>query len=130
MLQGITEASASISFSEMAQKQSELARVLLKDPAVDTISSYIGVDRTNSTLNSGRMLINLVDKGKRDVDALGVIRRLQPQLARVTGITMYMQPVQDLTIDVCVSRTQYQLSAVDPNAAELSTQVGRLVSRL
>jgi len=129
VIQGITEAPAAISFSEMAQKQSELARVLLKDPAVDTISSYIGVDGTNTTLNSGRMLINLVDKSKR-VDALGVIRRLQPQLARVTGITMYMQPVQDLTIDARVSRTQYQLSAEDPNAAELSTQVGRLVSRL
>ena len=130
VIQGITEAPAAISFTEMAQKQSELARVLLKDPAVDTISSYIGVDGTNTTLNSGRMLINLVDKGKRDVDAVGLIRRLQPQLAHVTGITMYMQPVQDLTIDARVSRTQYQLSAEDPNAAELSTQVGRLVSRL
>ncbi|HWM65604.1 MAG TPA: efflux RND transporter permease subunit [Steroidobacteraceae bacterium] len=130
VIQGITEAPAAISFSQMAQKQSELARVLLKDPAVDTISSYIGVDGTNTTLNSGRMLINLVDKGKRDVDAVALIRRLQPQLARVTGITMYMQPVQDLTIDARVSRTQYQLSAEDPNAAELSTQVGRLVARL
>jgi multidrug efflux pump len=130
VIQGITEAPAATSFSEMARKQSELARVLLKDPAVDTISSYIGVDGTNTTLNSGRMLINLVDKDKRDVDALGVIRRLQPQLAHVTGITMYMQPVQDLTIDARVSRTQYQLSAEDPDASELSTQVGRLVSRL
>jgi multidrug efflux pump len=130
VIQGITEAPATISFSEMAQKQSDLARVLLQDPAVDSISSYIGVDGTNSTLNSGRMLINMVDKSKRDVDAVGLIRRLQPQLARVTGITMYMQPVQDLTIDARVSRTQYQLSAVDPNAVELSRQVGRLVSRL
>jgi multidrug efflux pump len=130
VIQGITEASPTISFSEMAQKQSELARVLLQDPAVDTISSYIGVDGTNTTLNSGRMLINLVDKSKRDVDAVGLIRRLQPRLARVTGITMYMQPVQDLTIDARVSRTQYQLSAEDPNTAELSIQVGRLVARL
>jgi len=76
----------------MAQKQSELARVLLKDPAVDTISSYIGVDGTNTTLNSGRMLINLVDKGKRDVDAVALIRRLQPQLARVTGLRCTCSP--------------------------------------
>jgi multidrug efflux pump len=130
VIQGITEAPAEISFSDMARKQSALARVLLQDPAVESISSYIGVDGTNTTLNSGRMLVNLVAKGSRDVDALGLIRRLQPKLARIDGITMYMQPVQDLTIDARVSRTQYQLSAEDPNAAELSTWVGRLVSRL
>jgi multidrug efflux pump len=130
VIQGITEAPAAISFAQMTQRQSALARVLLQDPAVDTISSYIGVDGTNTTLNSGRMLINLADKGKRDVDAVGLIRRLQPKLARIPGITMYMQPVRDLTIDARVSRTQYQLSAQDPNAAELSTQVGRLVTRL
>ncbi|HUI62027.1 MAG TPA: MdtB/MuxB family multidrug efflux RND transporter permease subunit [Steroidobacteraceae bacterium] len=130
VVQGITQAPASISFSQMARRQSALARVILQDPAVDSISSYIGVDGTNTTLNSGRMLINLVDKGHRDVDAVGLIRRLQAKLARVTGITLYMQPVQDLTIDARVSRTQYQLSAVDPNAAELSTWVGKLVARL
>jgi multidrug efflux pump len=130
VIQGITEAPASVSFSEMAQRQSALARVLLQDPAVDSISSYIGVDGTNATLNSGRMLINLAAKDSRDVDAAGLIRRLQPKLAQVMGITMYMQPVQDLTIDARVSRTQYRLSAEDSNAAELSSWVGKLVTKL
>jgi len=130
VLQGITQAPASISFSQMAERQSALARVILQDPAVESISSYIGVDGTNTTLNSGRMLINLLDKGKRDVDAAGLIRRLQHKLAQVPGITLYMQPVQDLTIDARVSRTQYQLSVVDPNPAELSDWVGKLVTRL
>ncbi len=130
LLQAITQAPASVSFSEMSQRQSALARVLLQDPAVDSISSYIGVDGTNTTLNSGRMLINLVAKGSRNVDALGAIRRLEPKIAAVQGITMYLQPVQDLTIDARVSRTQYQLSAVDPNPVELSTWTGRLVARL
>ena len=130
VIQGITEAPPSISFSEMAQRQRALAGLLLQDPAVDSISSYIGVDGTNTTLNSGRMLVNLVPKGSRDVDAVGLIRRLQPKLAQVMGITMYMQPVQDLTIDARVSRTQYQLSAEDPNANELSLWIGKLVAKL
>ena len=130
VIQAITQAPPAVSFAQMSQLQSQLARVILQDPAVDSISSYIGVDGTNTTLNSGRMLINLVAKSDRTVDASGLIRRLQPKVARVEGITLYMQPVQDLTIDTTVSRTQYQLTAVDPNSAELSRWVGRLVSRL
>ncbi|HET9389693.1 MAG TPA: MdtB/MuxB family multidrug efflux RND transporter permease subunit [Steroidobacteraceae bacterium] len=130
VIQAITQAPPAVSFAQMSQLQSQLARVILQDPAVDSISSYIGVDGTNTTLNSGRMLINLVAKSDRNVDASALIRRLQPKVARVEGITLYMQPVQDLTIDTTVSRTQYQLTAVDPNSVELSTWVGRLVSRL
>jgi multidrug efflux pump len=129
-IQGITEAPQSISFAAMADRQRALAEVLLKDPAVQSVSSFIGVDGVNTTLNSGRMMINLVPKSDRDLDASGVIRRLQPELAKVSGITMYMQPVQDLTIDARVSRTQFQLSAEDPDMNELSTWVRKLVSRM
>jgi multidrug efflux pump len=130
VLQGITQAPQSISFAAMAERQRGLAEVMLKDPAVRSISSFIGVDGVNTTLNSGRLLVNLAPKNERDVDASGVIRRLQPQLARVSGITTYLQPVQDLTIDARVSRTQYALSAEDPDANELSLWVNRLVARL
>jgi len=130
VIQGITEAPQSISFAAMAERQRALAQVVLKDPAVTSISSFIGVDGVNSTLNSGRMLINLAPKSARNLDASGVIRRLQPLLAGISGITMYMQPVQDLTIDARVSRTQYELSAEDPDITELSTWVHRLVARL
>jgi len=110
LIQGITEAPQSVSFAAMAQRQEALAAVLLKDPAVESVSSFIGVDGVNTTLNSGRLLINMVPKSARSLDATGVIRRLQPQLASVAGITVYMQPVQDLTIDARVSRTLYALS--------------------
>jgi multidrug efflux pump len=130
VLQAITQAPPAISFAQMSQLQRQLAQVILQDPAVDSISSYIGVDGTNTTLNSGRMLINLVPKSDRNVDATGLIRRLEPKVAHVDGITLYLQPVQDLTIDTTVSRTQYQLTAEDPNSAELSTWIGRLVSKL
>src|SRR5439155_64727 len=115
LIQGITEAPQSVSFAAMAQRQEALARVLLQDPAVESVSSFIGVDGVNTTLNSGRLLINMVPKSARSLDAAGVIRRLQPPLAGVDGITVYMQPVQDLTIDARVSRTLYALSAEDPD---------------
>jgi multidrug efflux pump len=114
----------------MAQRQQALARVVLEDPAVESLSSFIGVDGTNVTLNSGRMLINLKPLNARGVNAMEVIRRLQLKLAQVEGISLYMQPVQDLTIEDRVSRTQYQISVEDADPKELSVWVPRLVERL
>ncbi|MGZ5143632.1 MAG: MdtB/MuxB family multidrug efflux RND transporter permease subunit [Burkholderiales bacterium] len=130
VIQGITEAPQSISFSAMAERQQALARVVLEDPAVASLSSFIGVDGINTTLNSGRMLINLKPLESRDARAVDVIRRLQSRIAHVDGITLYMQPVQDLTIETRVSRTQYQLTLESANPDELSTWVPRLVDRL
>ncbi|TLZ35893.1 MAG: MdtB/MuxB family multidrug efflux RND transporter permease subunit [Gammaproteobacteria bacterium] len=130
LIQGITEAPQSVSFAAMAQRQEALAQALLEDPSVESVSSFIGVDGVNTTLNSGRLLISLVPKGERSLDASGVIRRLQPRLALVPGITVYMQPVQDLTIDARVSRTLYALSAEDPDMNELSVWVKKLVARM
>jgi multidrug efflux pump len=130
MIIGISEAPQSISFSAMAERQQALAKLILQDPAVESLSSFIGVDGTNVTLNSGRMMINLIPKNKRNLDASGVIRRLQKRLAAAEGITLYMQPVQDLTIEDKVSRTQYQftLECADPD--ELGLWTGRLVDRI
>ena len=129
-IQGITEAPQTISFAAMAERQQALADAVLADPAVESLSSFIGVDGANATLNSGRMLINLKPKAARDTDVVGVIRRLQPRLAEVSGISMYMQPVQDLTIEDRVSRTQYQFSVQDANPDELGEWTTKLVSRL
>jgi multidrug efflux pump len=129
-IQGISEASPQVSFAAMAERQQALARVILQDPAVESLSSFIGVDGTNTTLNSGRMLINLKPLAKRHASAAEVIRRLQRKLADVEGISLYMQSVQDLTIEDRVSRTQYQFTVEDTNADELSTWVPRLVERL
>ncbi|MDD3355116.1 MdtB/MuxB family multidrug efflux RND transporter permease subunit [Zoogloea sp.] len=129
-IQGITEADQSISFQAMAERQQALAEVVLRDPAVAALSSFIGVDGTNATLNSGRLNIALKPLAERDATATEVIRRLQPELARVAGITLYMQPVQDLTIEDRVARTQYQFSLQSPDAAALGEWVPRLVERL
>jgi len=129
-IQGVSEASQSVSFSAMAERQQALGRVILRDPAVVSLSSYIGVDGTNSTLNSGRFLINLKPKGERTGRAIDIIRRLQPELAKVPGIALYLQPVQDLTIESAVSRTQYQFSVESANAADLETWAPRLVEKL
>jgi len=137
-IQGITEAQQSISFGAMAERQQEMARIVLQDPAVESLSSYIGVDGTNSTLNSGRMLINLkpfaslnnAGDGKRSIRASDVIRRLQGSVDKVVGVSMYMQPVQDLTIETRVSRTQYQFSVEDANPEELAQWVPRIVEKL
>jgi len=130
LIQGISEAPQSISFPAMAERQQALARAVLEDPAVESLSSYIGVDGINVTLNSGRMLINLKPLAARDASATEVIRRLQSRLAKLEGITLYMQPVQDLTIEDRVSRTQYQFTVEDADAAELALWVPRLVEKL
>ena len=129
-IQGISEASQTISFPAMAQRQQALAAVILADPAVSSISSFIGVDGTNTTLNSGRILINLKPRQQRDATATEVIHRLQPKLAPVGGITLYMQPVQDLTVDARVSRTQYQFTLESPNSEELTTWAPRIIEGL
>jgi len=129
-IQGISEASPTISFAAMAERQQALATVILQDPAVESLSSFIGVDGNIPTLNSGRFLINLKPLSQRDGSAADVIRRLQDKLAAVEGIVLYMQPVQDLTIEDRVSRTQYQFSVEDANADELRLWVPRLVARL
>ncbi|HLH15879.1 MAG TPA: efflux RND transporter permease subunit, partial [Bryobacteraceae bacterium] len=127
---GISEAPQTVSFRAMADRQQALSDVILKDPAVESLSSFIGIDGTNTTLNSGRIQINLKPLEERKVSATEVIRRLQPALAAVQGITLYMQPVQDLTVEDRVSRTQYQYSLEDPDAKELSYWATRLVDRL
>jgi len=127
---GISEAPASVSFDAMAERQQALAKVILKDPDVASLSSFIGVDGTNITPNSGRIQINLKPRDQRSVTASDVIRRLQTQVASIEGITLYMQPVQDLTVEDRVSRTQYQYSLEDASADELSTWVPKLVAKL
>jgi multidrug efflux pump len=127
---GISEAPENVSFTSMAQRQQALAAVILKDPAVASLSSFIGVDGTNTTPNSGRIQINLKPLNQRDASASEIIRRLQPQLAKIEGMTLYMQPVQDLTVESQVSRTQYQYSMEDTDAQELSTWASKLVAQL
>ena len=129
-IQGITEAAQSISFAAMSGRQQAVAEVVLKDPAVAGLSSFIGVDGTNATLNSGRLLISLKPLGERDASASEVIRRLGPELEKVAGIKLYMQPVQDLSIEDRVSRTQYQFSLTAPDSALLSEWVPRLLEGL
>jgi multidrug efflux pump len=130
VIQGISEAAQNISFSAMAERQRALAQVILKDPAVENLSSFIGVDGINTTLNSGRILINLKPLEQRKISATEVLRRLQPELAKVEGITLYMQPVQDLTVEDRVSRTQFQYSLEDANADELNTWTAKLMEKL
>jgi multidrug efflux pump len=114
----------------MGRKQQEVAQVILKDPAVESLSSFIGVDGTNVTPNSGRIQINLKPLEERKISALEIIRRLQPEVAKVDGINLFMQPVQDLSVDNRVSRTQYQYSLEDANADELNSWAPRVVSKL
>jgi multidrug efflux pump len=127
---GISEAPQTVSFAAMAERQQALAKVILRDPAVGSLSSFIGVDGTNTTVNSGRIQINLKPLDERKISASDVIRRLQPHLAKVEGITLFMQPVQDLTVEDRVSRTQYQYSLEDPDPKELSLWAPRFVSKL
>src|SRR5207244_3396401 len=126
LIQGISDAAQNISFTAMADRQRALAQVILKDPAVESLSSFIGVDGINSTLNSGRILINLKPLKERKITASEVIRRLQPDLAKVEGITLSMQPIQDLTVEDRVSRTQFQYTLEDADASELNTWTTQL----
>lgn len=130
VIQGISQAPQSISFAEMAKRQQALAKVVLQDPAVENLSSFIGIDGTNTTLNSGRMLITLKPLGQRHTSAINIIRRLQPKLAQVAGISLFMQPVQDLTIDNRVTRTQFQYSLSSPDAAEVTQWSELLLHKL
>ena len=130
VIQGISQAPASISFTAMTKLQQELAKVILQDPAVESLSSFIGADGTNTTLNSGRMSINLKPLDQRDLSASDVIRRLNNSLAQVNGIKLYMQPVQNISVDDRVSRTQYQYTLEDPDVNELDLWTNKFVDKL
>ena len=130
VIQGVSEAAQTVSFKEMSTEQQALGKIILHDPAVESLSSFIGIDGTNATLNSGRILINLKPIDERKISASEVIRRLQPELARVPGITLYMQPVQDISVEDRVSRTQFQYTLEDPNVDELDSFAPRMVKRL
>jgi len=130
VIQGVTEGSQSISFSEMSRLQQSVTRAILKDPAVESLSSFIGIDGTNTTMNSGRVQINLKPLAQRKINASAVIRRLQQSVAGISGITLYMQPVQDLSVDDRVSRTQFQYTLEDPNADELNSWAPKMLAKL
>jgi multidrug efflux pump len=130
VIQGISQARQNISFTAMAEKQQQLGKIILQDPAVASFSSFIGADGANTTLNSGRFSINLKPLDQRDLSAADVIRRLQKSLAQVQGVTLYMQPVQNITVDDRVSRTQYQYTLEDPDINELNDWTNRFVARL
>jgi multidrug efflux pump len=127
---GISEARESISFASMSARQQELTKVILQDPDVQSLSSFIGIDGTNTTMNSGRIQINLKPLEERSASAGNIIRRLQTKLAAVEGITLYMQPVQDLTVEDRVARTQFQYSLEDADAKELDTWATKLIEKL
>jgi multidrug efflux pump len=130
LIQGISEAPQSISFQAMTERQQALVEVLLEEPAVAGVSSFVGVDGANPTLNSGRLLIQLKPHAEREQDAMALMRSLQERVARVPGIALYLQPLQDLSIGNLVSRTQYQLTLQDPDPAELAAWITPLTQRL
>jgi len=130
VIMGITDAPESISFTAMSARQRELAAAILKDKDVDSLSSFIGVDGTNTTPNSGRLQINLKSRDERNDDITAIMKRLQQEVAGVEGITLYMQPVQDLTVEDRVSRTQYQFSLEDADPVELASWTTKMVAKL
>jgi multidrug efflux pump len=130
VLLGITEAPQTVSFGAMSSRQQALARIILRDKDVESVSSFIGIDGTNSTLNSGRIQINLKDRESRKSSALEVIQRLEPQVAKVDGIQCFLQPLQDLTVEDRVSRTQYQYSLEDANTEDLALWTDKMVKKL
>jgi multidrug efflux pump len=130
VIQGITQASQSISYTDMAAKQQEVARIVLQDPAVESLSSFIGADGLNTTMNSGRVSINLKPLDQRHMSAANVIRRLQSNLKQVAGMYLFMQPVQDITVDDRISRTQYQYTLEDPDPDELNEWANKFVTEL
>ena len=129
VIMGISDAPQDISFAAMSTRQQTLAKAILKDPAVASLSSFIGIDGTNPTLNTGRIQINLKPLDERGIDASSVIRRLQPKLDQIDGISLFMQPVQDLTVETRVSRTQYQYSLEDSRPEELAIWAPRFVRK-
>jgi multidrug efflux pump len=130
VLLGISEAPQTVSFTSMAERQQKLVDILLTDPAVDNVSSFIGVDGANTTLNSGRIQINLKPLEERKISATEVIHRLQPKLAGVEGIQLFLQPLQDLTVEDRISRTEFQYSLEDPDQAELAKYTRLMVAEL
>jgi multidrug efflux pump len=130
VIQGISQAPPAISSQAMAQKQLEITKAVLADPAVESVSSFIGADGTNTTMNSGRMSINLKPLGQRNINASNLIRRLNQRVSKVEGIQLFMEPVQDITVDDRVSRTQYQYALEDPDASELNDWTNRFIARL
>jgi multidrug efflux pump len=130
LIQGVTEASQTISYSAMTQRQRQLAQAILTDPAVASVSSFIGVDGTNETVNSGRVLINLKSLDQRHESATEIIRRLNQETAGVPGVAMYLQPVQDLTLDANVSRNQYQFILASVDQASLNSWTSKLLEAL
>jgi len=130
VIQGVTSAAQSVSYVKMAQLQEQLADVIKDDPDVQSLSSFIGVDGTNNTLNSGRMLINLKPHGHRTASQAKILERLRDEARRVAGISLYLQPVQDLTIDASVSPAQYQFALEGANQADINTWTGKLVDQL
>jgi multidrug efflux pump len=130
VIQGISQAPESISFAAMSEKQQEMAKIILQDPAVENLSSFIGADGTNTTLNSGRMSINLKPLEERKISAADVIRRLEKNLKQVQGVSLYMQPVQYITVDDRVSRTLYQYTMEDPDVNELNEWTNKFVAKL
>jgi multidrug efflux pump len=130
VIQGISQGPQSISYTDMATKQQELSRIILQDPAVESLSSFIGADGINTTMNSGRISINLKPLDERHISAADVIRRLQTNLGGVQGMHLYMQPVQDITVDDRVSRTQYQYTLEDPDFNELNEWTDKFVAEL
>ena len=130
IIQGTVQAPQSVSYANMAQRQQEVASIIMKDPAVQSLTSFVGVDGTNPALNSGRLQINLKPLDQRDDRIPAVIERLQTEIARLPGVNLYLQPVQDLTIDTTVSRTQYQFTLQAGSLDSLSLWVPKLMTQL
>jgi multidrug efflux pump len=130
VIQAVSVAAQSVSFSEMVSLQNQTVRIIRQDPAVESLSSFVGIDQTNTTLNNGRVLINLKPHQQREADAAEVIRRLQPALAAIPGLSVFMQPVQDITVDDRVSRAQFQYTLEDPNVDRLHEWAPRMLAKL
>src|SRR5271155_4029120 len=130
VIQGVSQAPQDVSFAAMVRGQQSLAQIILQDPAVQNLSSFVGIDGTNTTVNSGRFLINLKPLDQRRVNITNIINRMAPKLAKVDGIELFLQPVQDLTVEDRVSRTQYQYSLEDASGSELAVWTNKLVDKL
>jgi multidrug efflux pump len=130
VIQGISVGAQTASFRQMTALQEQVVHVILKDPAVESLSSFVGIDQSNTTLNNGRVLINLKPRNARDVTATDVIARLQPELATLSGIALYMQPVQDISVEDRISRTQFQYTLEDPSLDELNAWAPKMLARL